>query len=172
MGLMILYAAKGTGKTTVLRAHAHSLATRGRSVGGIASPAVFESDIRIGYDVIDLRTGHRRRLARIAAEPQAGPAVGPYRFDAAALAAGNAAITAAVRDGLDTIAIDEVGPLEFDGQGWAPAVEYALRACGPAQELIIVTRPSLAYEFPARFPSPLWASAKRISPPWPTTLQA
>ena len=138
-------------------------------MGGIASPAVFEDNQRIGYDLIDLRRGDRRALARMTSPEDAALAVGVYRFDETAVTAGNAAITGAVRDRLDIIVIDEVGPLEFRGQGWAPGLELALRECGSEQELIVVVRPSLVDELPARFPSPAWATAERISPPWPSS---
>ena len=170
MGATIILAKRGEGKTSFLREYAARAADRGRSVGGIAAPALFEHDRRIGYDLLDLRRGTRRPLARVVTGPNATPTVGAYRFEDAAVAAGNAAIIAAVRDGLDVIAIDEIGPLEFRGQGWAPALEVALRECTEEQELIVVVRSSLVDELPVRFPSPAWAAAGRISPPRPSTM--
>ena len=158
MGATVISAGRGEGKTSFLREYTAYAADRGRSVGGIVAPAVFEHD------------GTRRRLARVAAEPDATPTVGVYRFEDAAVAAGNAAIITAVREGLDIIAIDEVGPLEFDGQGWTPALEVALRECTVDQELIVVVRSSLVDELPGRFPSPVWGPAGRVSPPWPPAM--
>jgi nucleoside-triphosphatase THEP1 len=129
---------------------------------------VFENEQRIGYDLIDLRHGSRRLLARVATSDDVTPTVGVFRFDDSAVAEGNAAICSAVRDDLEVIAIDEVGPLEFRGKGWAPALEFALLECGPQQELIIVARPSLTKGLPARFASPMWANATHVSPPWPS----
>jgi nucleoside-triphosphatase THEP1 len=165
MGVMVLSAPQGAGKTSFLRAYAARQADCGRSVGGIASPVVFEKGRRIGYDLIDLRGGSRRPLARIGALCDAVIAVGQYQFDGEAIAEGRTAITSAVREGLDVVAIDEVGPLEFRGEGWAPALEIALREWRPGQELIVVVRPALMEELPRRFPSPLWATADRTSPP-------
>jgi nucleoside-triphosphatase THEP1 len=128
---------------------------------------VFEGGQRIGYDLIDLRTGTRRTLARVVDEPGAATTVGVYQFDSRAVEEGNAAIIAAVREGLDLVAIDEVGPLEFRGEGWSRALQVCLDECTSQQELVIVVRPSLVDELPARFPSPLWAAAERVSPPWP-----
>ena len=167
MGVMVLSARQGAGKTSFLRAYTARRADRGRSGGGIASPAVFEKSRRIGYDLIDLRRGGCRPLARIGALCDAATTVGMYRFDEKAIAEGRDAILSALRDGLDVIAIDEVGPLELRGEGWAPALEVALRECRPRQELIVVVRPALVDELPRRFPSPLWAAAERVSPPWP-----
>ncbi len=172
MGVKILSAGKGEGKTSFLLEYAARKADRGWSVGGIASPAVFENGRRVGYDMIDLRRGSRRLLARVAISSDAACDVGMFRFDEGAVAEGNRAVVSAVRDGLDVIALDEVGPLEFDGEGWAPALEFALSKCRSAQELIVAVRSSLLDELPRRFPSPLWVSAERISPPWPTSMLA
>jgi nucleoside-triphosphatase THEP1 len=206
MGVTVLCAASGQGKTAFLCNQAARLVLQGRSVGGVAAPAVFEHGRRIGYDLLDLRSGTRRPLARtvgasdssrgadsaaaisgvegvpasvgageIAARVgahEAVPTAGVYRFDETALAAGNAAIITAARDGLDIIAIDEVGPLELRGGGWAPALEFALQACRPGQQLIITARPLLADKLPGRFPAPVWATVRRVFPPWPPSLEA
>ena len=170
MGVRILSAGKGEGKTTFLCGYVAEAADRGQSVGGIASPAVFETGRRLGYDLLDLRRGTRRPLARVTTVPGALPTAescGLYEFDAEAVKQGNTAILAAVRERFDVIAIDEVGPLEFRGGGWAPALETALKECDSRQELVITVRPSLLDELSDRFPSSLWADAVRVSPPWP-----
>lgn len=168
MGVTIVCAGQGEGKTTFLRGQVAQAAEGGRSVGGVASPVVFENDQRIGYDLLDLGNGERRSLARVSSSQQTEPEVGMFRFDEGAVAEGNAAIIAAVRDGVEVVAIDEVGPLEFRGRGWAAALETALRECRSGQELILTVRPALVEELSDRFASPLWATAKRISPPWPS----
>ena len=168
MAVVVISATRGEGKTSFLREHVARAAECGRAVGGIAAPAVFEDGRHVGYDLLDLRRGSRRLLVRAVADHAVARSVDAYRFDDDAVAEGNAAITTAVRDGLDTIAIDEIGPLEFRGDGWAPALEFALRECGPDQELIVVVRSLLLPGLSERFPSPKWAAVNRISPPWPS----
>jgi len=158
------------GKTTFLQRQAARLRAGGRSIGGIAAPTLFERDRRVGYDLVDLHTGSRQPLARLADSNYARPAVGDYVFDPAAIALGNTTIISAVRNGLDVVAIDEVGPLEFRGEGWAPALRQSLRDLRPEQELIVVVRPTLVDELSRRFPSPIWAAAICVSPPWPESL--
>lgn len=165
--MMVVTGAKGQGKTTFLRAYVARAAQSGRSIGGIASPAVFVADSRVGYDLIDLRSGKQQPLARVVASTTSTPTIGSFQFDNAAVAQGNVAIVAAVQSGADLVAIDEVGPLEFRGQGWAPALETALRECRLDQELIVVVRAALLDDLPRRFPSPLWDGCVRVSPPWP-----
>jgi len=168
MKVYIVTAGRGQGKTSFVRAYATRMTEAGRSVGGIASPAVFQGDQHIGYDLIDLRYARQRPLARVAHQPGTGPMVGKYQFDEAAVAAGNAAIISAVSSGLDVVIVDEIGPLEFRGEGWAPALERVLQAAAGPQEMLVVTRPSLVDRLPTRFPSPLWGTARRVCPPWPS----
>lgn len=167
MGVQIVSAGRGEGKTTFLARLADHVAAGGRSIGGVTTPAVFEGDRRIGYDLVDLRVGQRWPLARLSVLLDSSIEVGAYRFDEEAVRLGNAAVIGAVRDGLDFIAVDEVGPLEFRGNGWAAALTCALAECRPEQTLVVVVRPSLVDELATRFPSTKWATARRITPPWP-----
>ena len=179
MGLTLLCAASGLGKTTYLCEQLARLAAQGRSVGGVAAPAVFEQGRRVGYDLLNLRSGVRQPLARAVGMDSAAvfsaagaPAAGRYRFADTGLQAGNEAIIRAVREGLDITAIDEVGPLELQGGGWTPGLEFALQACRPGQRLIITVRPSLADKLPAHFPASVWATQTRVAPPWPAVFEA
>jgi len=144
-----------------LRAYAATCVAHGATVGGIASPAVFADGRRAGYDLLDLRTGALRELARIAA-PGETATVGPYRFDDDAVQAGNAAISAAIAEGLPVVAVDEVGPLELAGGGWAPALVQVLAECDARTELVLVVRTGLVDALEQRFPSPLWAAARLV----------
>lgn len=171
MRVLVLSAGRGEGKTTFLCQLADHIAAQTRSVAGIAAPAVFENDRRIGYDLLDLRQGCRQLLARLNASLDSGTIVGAYRFNDAAIRAGNAAVIGAVRDRSAFIGIDEIGPLEFRGDGWAPAMSCALAECRPEQLVIVVVRSALVDELAARFPSPHWANAIRIAPPWPDPAQ-
>ena len=167
MRILILCAGRGQGKTTCLGRLAAAAAARGWSVGGIASPAVGEPGARAGYDLVDLATGVRQPLARVAAGLGASPTVGPFWFDEDAVRAGNAAVVRAVREGRAWVAIDEIGLLELRGGGWAEALRTALSQCAASQRLIVTVRPSLVTEVPRHFPSPHWDSAERLQPPWP-----
>jgi nucleoside-triphosphatase THEP1 len=168
MAVRIVTADRGAGKTTFLIGYMSRVADSGKSVGGIASPAVIEDGRRIGYDLLDLRRRKRRLLARLGKLGKTRTTIGPYWFDDDALAEGNAAVISAVHDGLDVISIDEIGPLEFEEKGWARALAVALQELRCEQELMVVVRPSLVERLSTRFPSALWATAKRVSPPWPS----
>jgi len=117
VGVTVITGERGCGKTTLLREYVDAASRAGRTVGGIASPVVYENGQRLGYDLLDLRRGVRRALARVVRGPEAVSTIGPFRFEETALVEGNAAIVAAVDDGLGVVAIDEVGPLEGGGGG-------------------------------------------------------
>ena len=91
------------------------------------------------------------------------PRTGPYAFRTEAVAAGQAAIKAAVERS-DIIVIDEIGPLEFEGQGWAAPLQVALAEGVAGQELLLAVRPSLVDRLAERFPSTAWGAAECVSP--------
>jgi nucleoside-triphosphatase len=168
MAMRIVTADRRAGKTTFVIRYMSRVAYLGKSVGGIASPAVIEDGRHVGYDLLDLRSGKRRLLARSDKMGKSCVTIGPYWFDDAALDEGNDAIISAVHDRVDVIAIDEIGPLEFEEKGWALAFTIALQEILCEQELMVVVRPSLVERLATRFPSALWATARRVSPPWPS----
>lgn len=162
MLLTVISGPRGSGKTTRLLQYVRDAAEKGRRVGGVAAPALGDTRPAPGYDLLDLRSGRRRPLARMSESSEVVPTIGLYLFDAAALAEGQALIIAAVEDGLDLIAIDEVGPLEWQGRGWAAALTYALAHGTSRQELVLAVRESHREGLPQRFPSPWWPAAFQI----------
>ena len=168
MSLVVVTAGKREGKTSYVRRFAEHMTDSGRSVGGIASLAVTVGGRHAGYDLLDLRSGARRPLARLAAAAQI-PTVGQFCFDRSAIEHGCLTVIDSVRDGLDFVVVDEVGPLELRGDGWAPALEVALRECQSGQTLALVVRASLVGQIPERFPSPLWERVHFVRAPWPSS---
>jgi len=100
----------GVGKTTVLTKTVKMLRQRGFNVGGMLSREVRENGVRVGFEIQDLASERRGRLAHI--NQQSGPQVGRYYVNLADLdAVGVHAIMDAVEN-CDIVAIDEVGPME------------------------------------------------------------
>ncbi len=69
---------------------------RGVAVAGILSHARFVSDAKIGIDVVDIRSGERRPLAKLESDG-CGPSVGRWHFHAKALEWGAQIIEQAFR---------------------------------------------------------------------------
>lgn len=122
---------KHSGKTSAAGDLARRAGGAGSSVAGILAEAVHERGRRIGYDLVDLRTGARVPLARRGGR---GPeAVGAFTFSEAGLAAGAQALRAAA--GADLAIVDEFGPLELAGGGWRQGVDALI---GSADGLVLL----------------------------------
>jgi len=116
------------GKTTLLESWVASLRTKGLKPAGFLARGLWSEDRRSGFDLIDLGQGTMTPLAR--RRPQAeGPA--PFQFLEPGLQAGARALAPETCAGADLVIVDEVGPLELSGQGWAPFLEPLLQLAGP-----------------------------------------
>ena len=114
------------GKTTVLTKIVNMLRQRGFNVSGMLSREVRENGVRVGFEIQDLVSERRGRLAHI--NQQSGPQVGRYHVNLADLdAVGVHAIMDAVEN-CDIVAIDEVGPIELFSQKFKDAIETALKS--------------------------------------------
>ncbi|MCB2189091.1 MAG: DUF2478 domain-containing protein [Deltaproteobacteria bacterium] len=125
------------GKSHRLLALAADLAARGWRLGGFAARSLWEGERRVGFDLVELAGGRVSPLAR-RDEALVAPGRVPFAFDPRGLAAGRAALAPAACQGADLVAVDEVGPLELAGGGWAPELEPLLGLAGPAWVLWVV----------------------------------
>ena len=127
---------RGEGKTTFAGELVSSLRARGLRVAGLLAPGEIRNGVRWSIDLVDLGTGQRWPLAtRDHASPW--PALGSFRVDPEALERGSAALAAAAASGADLVVVDEVGPWELAGQGWASALASLRREAVP---LVLVVR--------------------------------
>jgi len=155
--IVLLTGDKGSGKTTACRHLVEQARGLGLACAGIVSPARFEGGVKVGIDVLDVRTGERRALAavdtaHVASEPPGRDALsgadglpgpirlGPHRFDEAAVARARDLLDTACP--CDVLVVDEIGPLEIErGEGWANALGV-LRE-GDYRLAVAVVRPRL-----------------------------
>jgi len=147
--LALLTGGRGSGKTRwclVAREAAHQA---GITVAGVVSPPVYAHDGKVAIDVMDAATGERRRLADRPPGNETGTAGLGWRFDATALAWGDAVLHNA--PACDLLLIDELGPLEFRGKG---GFNYGFTAVEARRYrlAIVVVRPELLPEAIARWP--------------------
>ena len=123
--IFILTGERDEGKTRNLRFTIYNLQFRMVSVGGIYSPKVIEDGMIRGYDVVDIMTGERFEFLRKGGRDE-DQRIGSYYIRQDGLEKGLKAIDRAIEAGVEVIAIDEVGRLELQGKGWAPALRKAL----------------------------------------------
>lgn len=174
--VFILTGPSGSGKTTACRELMALARQRGLDCAGIVCPARFENGRKTGIDLLNVRTGERRPLAKVDDRP-ADLRIGPFRFDTPAMRWGIAVLDAACP--CDVLIVDEIGPLELArGQGWVNALDV-LRA-GRFGAAVAVVRPGLVDALrsvvkhaplrvlvvpPADSHADLWASVLESIPP-------
>jgi nucleoside-triphosphatase THEP1 len=128
-----------SGKTTA----AQNLLTRaranGRSVAGILAPSIRLDGRLIGFEVVDVASGRRTRLATRSPGDVHPPL--PFEFHDEGLELGASALTCDEAMKADLVVVDEFGPLELSGRGWrGPVDALAKRAAGL---ILLVVRQSL-----------------------------
>ena len=149
---VVITGATGSGKTTLTLAVVDRLRSRGVRVSGIVAPGILTGGRRTGFDLVNLATGQRVPLAR-----EQGNVGGPharwsrFAFSPEGLALGRRALTDDAR-GADVVVVDEVGPFELSGGGWAQPLDAL--AHGDAGALLLVVRESVVDAVRAR-----WGSA-------------
>ena len=132
-----------SGKTN-LCLEIHQLAQEaGIRVGGMISPAVFIGDKKAAIDVLNLKSGIRKRLAELRTSHQSGLETQRWSFDPVVVDWGNKMLKEAVP--CDLLLIDELGPLEFHREeGWVNGFDVI--DSGEYSTAVIVIRPSLIEE--------------------------
>ncbi|MHA1713149.1 MAG: NTPase [Candidatus Ranarchaeia archaeon] len=101
----------GTGKSTILIKIAQHLRDKGYKVGGIVTPEIRENRQRLGFDIMDLFSGERKRMADKGRH--GGQVLGRYSVYVSAIdTIANLAIQNALRF-CDIICIDEIGRMEL-----------------------------------------------------------
>ncbi len=119
--IFILTGEKQSGKTTLVLKIIEELQQKNISVGGIIAKGVHENGERIGFDIIDIQTNEQKILCRknISLYEQK---IGEFYFTKDGLEFGKKILGKKSLRNLSLIIIDEVGPLELQGNGWAESL--------------------------------------------------
>jgi nucleoside-triphosphatase THEP1 len=128
-----------SGKTTAATELVRQARAAGHSVAGILAPSVWLDGWLSGFEVIDIASGQRMRLATrgVAGAQRAGQ----FAFCAEGLILGQTVLSSNAAMTADLTVVDEFGPLEFSGNGWRRQTDdLARRASGL---LLFVVRKSL-----------------------------
>jgi nucleoside-triphosphatase THEP1 len=141
--LAIVSGPRGGGKTTLCRRLLELAHQRGLDCAGIISPARFEGGRRVGIDLLDVRSGECRPLAKADSLP-GELRTAAFRFDTGAVEWGTELLNAACP--CDVLIVDELGPLELErGQGWTNALDVLRN--GQFKLAVVVVRPALVSVF-------------------------
>jgi nucleoside-triphosphatase len=128
--IFLLTGESGSGKTTLLQALAAILRKNNLTPGGFIAPGTWHNGKRSGFMLHDL---YHKTDYQLAETGQTGIEMqGPFVFHAQTLGFGNQLLTQQINDQeIDLIFVDEVGPFELKGKGWAPSLELLARAEKP-----------------------------------------
>jgi nucleoside-triphosphatase THEP1 len=136
--VIIVTGAIGIGKTTVCEKVIKIAQSQGYSCGGIITYKTQNEDIIIE----DVQTGEIKALASISNVYQ-GPRTAKYFFNPEGIDFGIQAIDRGTAS--DILLVDELGPLELSGDGFAKVIEQV--ATGKVKNCIMVIRKKLLSAF-------------------------
>ncbi len=146
--IFVLTGEKHSGKTTFLKEFITDAEKLNISVSGILQIGVWKGNTRYGYDLLDVQTKDVIPLCRTDL-PNEGIVTGKFSFSSEAIRHGREILSVSPILRSDIVIIDEIGPLELSGEGWAqPLSDLVQRYTGV---LIIVIRRSLVDEVCSTF---------------------
>jgi len=155
----IITGGHGSGKSSLAAGIAGLMKERGLKPAGIIAEGLLEGGERSGFDLVDLYSGVKIPLCRIAESGKVR--AGRFGFSAEGLAAGALALEPEKTAGSAAVFLDEIGFLELEGGGWAPQLEALLGEAGsPA---VLVVRDYLLEKILARWrirPSAVWKAGE------------
>lgn len=118
--------APGSGKTTLCKRLIDSITLK---VGGILTQDIRQNKARVGFEILDIATGHKGVLAHT--NLKIGPKVGKYTVNLADIERiAVFAIERALKEA-ELIVIDEVAPMELKSPTFVNAAEKALNSSKP-----------------------------------------
>jgi nucleoside-triphosphatase THEP1 len=154
--IFLLTGDSGSGKTTLLKELASQFTANGIITGGFTAPGSWLNGKRSGFTLHDLYN----KLDYVLAETgkSGSEMYGRFVFNEETLKSGNHLLsTQAAQNDIDLIVVDEVGPYELSGKGWAPALNILAKSPRPQiwavrPELIADVQSSWAFTPSAVFP--------------------
>jgi len=124
MGIILVTGKVNSGKTTLMEKMVEQESLRGKFPAGIIAHGVFKESEKIGFNITDLSIGKSIPLARVGNDSTYGFSVGRFVFLNESL---NFAKNALLNFRLNGVVfLDEVGPLELKGKGYAECLDKLL----------------------------------------------
>ncbi|MFW5725095.1 MAG: nucleoside-triphosphatase [Bacteroidota bacterium] len=127
------------GKTTFTTKITDILKSEGIRVSGFVTLGNTNDNHRNSYSIKEINTGTGAELCTII--PQQGQLqYGRFYFNKNTIKMGCEILSNSVKHTPDLIVIDEIGPLEINGKGWAPAIEELVSTSGITQLWVVRER--------------------------------
>lgn len=136
-----------SGKTTSIINLVEQERERGNSPTGIIAHGVFENGIKTGFDVEDIASGQKMPLARKGQAFTDSFPVGRFTFSVDGFEFARRALLKFKPGG--SVFIDEAGPLELRGEGYADCLHTLFKS--DITKIYIVVRDDCVDEFKEKF---------------------
>ncbi|MEZ5198551.1 MAG: nucleoside-triphosphatase [Bacteroidales bacterium] len=136
----IISGTQGSGKTTFLKSIVDELSASGLRVGGFLALGYWKDNLRDRFDLIDLKSGDRLVYCQRNQVP-GWEQVRHFYINPEAIVFGEEVLNPSILSDVDLIVIDEIGPFELAGKGWARSFDQILRKT--KLSIIISVRESL-----------------------------
>jgi nucleoside-triphosphatase THEP1 len=133
MKIYVLKGAIGSGKTTYLLNYCKGK----KAIGGILSPVI--DGKRYFLNIENKET----KLMEAAEDETEILNIGKYKFSSDAFEWANKILMDCVNENYETIIIDEIGPLELQGKGFAAALKFILSHTKIKSDLLLIVRENL-----------------------------
>jgi len=145
--IFILTGNQGSGKTTFIK-NLLELIGDSYTTGGILSFGTWENNKRSSFYLKDLMTGKSELLCDTNNSANSIP-FRHFFFKPTGFNFGRLAIENALHTGTNILVVDEIGPLEMEGKGWASSVNKILHSS--CKVIILTIRRSLVKDIIARW---------------------
>lgn len=136
--ILIITGEVNSGKTTTVERVIALLTKNGISVGGFYSKGIFDGDKKVGFNIVDIKSGELTQFASITANEKYLLKQGRYFFNPVVFDECNVKIKNSFES--EVIIIDEIGPIELKEMGFYLIVSSLITNFGG--KLIFVIRES------------------------------
>ena len=150
LAIILISGAVNSGKTSLMLDIMQEEALSGSRVTGILALSVIENGQKTGFEVLDVATGEKRMLATLHPETIAGEtliSIGRYHFLEKNFKFALDILSSVDKSG--AVFVDEVGPLELSGGGYADAIRKIVS--GVSGKVYISVRSSCLEKFVGMF---------------------
>ncbi|TVQ85641.1 MAG: DUF2478 domain-containing protein [Bacteroidetes bacterium] len=124
------------GKTSMTREIVSELKKKGLTVNGFLTFGNTNDSKRNAYFIRDINTDREEYLCSTRIDKQK-TSYGRFYFEKKGISAGNKTIEQSLKTPTDLLVIDELGPMEINNQGWAPAIEKVVKQNSTAQFWVV-----------------------------------
>ena len=141
--IIIVTGERGEGKTTFVKKIIDVLKDEGLETKGFLSLALFDDEIKIGYNLLNIPDNKVASFIRTN-EFQGMVKFRKYYFSNEGIIWGNKILLSYKKNTSDILVIDEIGPLELEGGGWAESLNELVKL--PQFKMIWIVRKEILEE--------------------------